>query len=78
MALNTDFTTPGHDDRRFLEVLCLWRGLYRHRGPQDRLAVATVADAIEAAELRIRVRRHHDDEILRRFAGGWPPSATRR
>lgn len=75
--MNTDSTATTADDRRFLDALCVWRALYGHRGPQDRMAVASVADTIEAAELRIRLRQHHDQEILRRFAGGWPPSPTR-
>ncbi|HJP71709.1 MAG TPA: hypothetical protein VJ975_08325 [Candidatus Limnocylindria bacterium] len=77
MTLHPDSTATTADDRHFLEVLCLWRGLYGHRGPQDRLAVASVTDTIESAELRIRLRRHHDEAILRRFTGGWPPSPTR-
>jgi hypothetical protein len=78
MALNTDLTTPKANDRHFLEVLCLWRGLYGHRGPQDRLGVASVAETIEAANLRISLRHRRDEEILRRFAGGWPPTTTGR
>jgi hypothetical protein len=77
MALNTESRKPKHADSHFLEVLCLWRGLYGHRGPQDRLAVASVDETIDAAELRIRMRRRRDEEILRRFAGGWPPSTHR-
>ena len=76
MATRSNRTTPG--DTHFLDVLCLWRGLYGHRGPQDRVVVATVDDTIRAAELRIRLQRRRDEQILRRFTGGWPPSATRR
>ena len=69
---------PRPEERLFLEALCYWRGLYGHRGPQDRLAVATVEDVVAAAELRIRVRRMRDEQMVRRFSGGWPPSATPR
>jgi hypothetical protein len=74
MTLHTASTATKADDRHFLEVLCLWRGLYGRRGAQDRVAVAAVDETIAAAEVRIRLRLHHDEEILRRFAGGWPPS----
>lgn len=69
MARNTDSTPLPAAERHFLEVLCLWRGLYDHRGPQDRLVVATVSETIEAAELRIRLQRRHDELIRRRFTG---------
>ena len=60
---------PGPNDRRFLEALCLWRGLYAHRGPLDATVTASVDDVVAAAELRIRLRRMRDDEMLRRFGG---------
>ncbi|MDQ2689206.1 MAG: hypothetical protein M3Y29_02900 [Chloroflexota bacterium] len=63
---------PRPEDQRFLEALCLWRGLYAHRGPQDKLVVATVEDTITAAEMRIHLRRMRDEQMLRRFAGGMP------
>lgn len=69
---------PGPDERRFLDALCLWRGLYEHRGPQDRLVVATVDDTIAAAELRIRLQRIRNEQLVRRFSSGWPPSGTGR
>jgi hypothetical protein len=78
MTLRTDSPATTAADRHFLEVLCLWRGLYGHRGPQDRFATASVAETIEAANLRISMRRRHDEEILRRFAGGWPPPTANR
>ena len=61
---------PTPDDRRFLETLCLWRALYAGRGPRDSEAVATVASAISAAELRMRTLRISDDRMRRRFIGG--------
>ncbi len=63
---------PRPEDQRLLEALCLWRGLYAHRGPQDKLVVASVDDVVAAAELRIRLRRMRDERMLRRFAGGAP------
>ena len=75
--MNADPTSAAAADRRFLDALCLWRALYGQRGPQDRLAAATVAETIAAAEIRIRLRRHHDEEIVRRFTGGWPTSPSR-
>lgn len=78
MTARTDSPATTAADRHFLEVLCLWRGLYSHRGPRDRFAVASVAETVEAASQQIGMARGHDEEILRRFAGGSPPSTTRR
>ena len=61
---------PTPDDRRFLEVLCLWRALYAERGPRDSEPVATLASTISAAELRMRILRISDERMRRRFIGG--------
>lgn len=61
---------PTPEDLRFLEALCLWRGLYAERGPQDSNSVATVASTISAAELRMRTLRITDERMRRRFIGG--------
>ena len=61
---------PRPDDRRFLEVLCLWRALYAERGPRDSEPVATLASTITAAELCMRTLRISDERMRRRFIGG--------
>ena len=61
---------PTPDDRRFLEALCLFRGLYAERGPDDSVSVATVTCTITAAEARLRSLRIRDDRMRRRFTGG--------
>ena len=58
------------EDQRFLEALCLWRGLYAGRGPRDSEPIATVTSAISAAERRMRTLRINDDRMRRRFIGG--------
>lgn len=60
---------PGPNDRHFLEMLCLLRGLYAHRGSQDRLAVIAVDEAILSAELLLQLRRVRDERLMRRFIG---------
>jgi hypothetical protein len=60
---------PTPEERRFLDALCYWRSLYAERGPQDSLAIASVASTISAAELRLRSLRVRDDRFRRRIAG---------
>lgn len=67
---SSHFRRPTPEDRRFLDTLCLWRGLYAGRGPQDSMPVATLASTISAAELRMRTLRISDDRMRRRFIGG--------
>lgn len=45
------------DERRFLEALVFWRGLYAERGPRDRVSVGTLASVIGEAERRMRAIR---------------------
>lgn len=61
------------DDRRFLDAICLWRGLYARRGPQDRSSAVGVDDAIASAELRLHLRRVRDERLLRRFTTATTP-----
>lgn len=45
------------DERRFLEALVFWRGLYGGRGPRDRESVGSIASVIGEAERRMRAMR---------------------
>ena len=58
------------DEALLFEALCIWRGLYAHRGPQDRTSVISIGEVIGSAELLLRSRHLRDQWILRRFAGG--------
>jgi hypothetical protein len=60
---------PTPEERRFLDALCYWRDLYAERGPQDSLAVASVATTISGAELRMRALRLRDERFRRRISG---------
>ena len=61
---------PSPEDRRLLETLVLYRGLYAERGPQDLEAVTSLASAIGAAELRMRLLRIRDERMRRRSPSG--------
>jgi hypothetical protein len=58
MASHPDFhrrATP--EERRFLDALVFWRGLYAERGPRDREPVQALDVAISEAEGRMRSLR---------------------
>lgn len=61
---------PTPDERRFLDQIVFWRGIYAERGPQDSEPTISPQAAIAAAELRMRALRMRDDQHRRRFAGG--------
>ena len=61
---------PSPEDRRFLETLVFFRGLYAERGPQDLGPGASVASTIGAAEMRMRALRIRDERMRRRFVSG--------
>ena len=44
---------PTASHRTLFERLCLYRQLYARRGPQDRTAVITIADAIRIASVAL-------------------------
>lgn len=69
MTQSTHSRRPTPEERRFLELLCLWRGLYAGRGAQDRAGAHSLADVVRDAERRMRALRLHDDELMRRFTG---------
>jgi hypothetical protein len=57
------FTNPVHhrrataDERRFLDALVFWRGLYAARGPRDSEPVESLASVIGEAERRMTALR---------------------
>jgi len=61
---------PSPEDRLLLESLVFYRGLYAERGPQDQRAVISVASAIGAAEMRMRLLRIREERMRRRFTSG--------
>jgi hypothetical protein len=48
---------PTASHRSLFERLCLYRQLYARRGPQDRMAVITVADVIRHASVALDAPR---------------------
>jgi hypothetical protein len=44
------------DDRRFLEMLVLWRDLYAARGSQDRSTIGSLTSIMTAANHQMRKR----------------------
>ena len=61
---------PSPEDRRFLDTLVFYRGLYAERGPQDLGPGLSVATTIGAAEMRMRALRIRDERMRRRFVSG--------
>lgn len=61
---------PSPEDRQLLETLVFYRGLYAERGEQDQHAVISVASAVGAAEMRMRLLRIRDERMRRRFVSG--------
>jgi hypothetical protein len=61
---------PTPDERRFLDQIVFWRGIYAERGPQDSEPTISPHAAIAAAEQRMRALRVRDDQLRGRFAGG--------
>ena len=61
---------PSPEDRQLLESLVFFRGLYADRGEEDLHGVISVATAIGAAEMRMRVLRMRDERMRRRFTSG--------
>ena len=61
---------PTPEERRFLDQLVFWRGVYAERGPQDSQPTISPEAAIAAAERQMHALRTHDEELRRRFAGG--------
>jgi hypothetical protein len=55
--------TPDHhrrstpEERRFLDALVFWRGLYAERGPHDRQPVQSLESVIAESERRMRALR---------------------
>jgi hypothetical protein len=45
------------EDRRFLDALVFWRGLYAERGPRDSRPVESLASVIGEAERRMKALR---------------------
>lgn len=48
---------PSAEERRFLDALVFWRGLYAERGPRDREPMESLADVIGEAERRMKAIR---------------------
>jgi hypothetical protein len=61
---------PTPEERKFLDALVFWRGLYAARGPQDSEAVANLPSTIAAAELRMQTLHARDEHLRRRFVSG--------
>jgi hypothetical protein len=48
---------PTAEERRFLDAIVFWRGLYAERGPQDRQPIESLASVIGEAERRMKALR---------------------
>lgn len=58
MTRSTDHhRRPTAEERRFLDALVFWRGLYAERGPLDREPVDTLASVMAEAERRMKAIR---------------------